>query len=343
MAGIGVSARGKGVKMLTEYLIAAGLGFVITYLFGKVLIPYLRKLKFGQKILEIGPKWHMGKQGTPTMGGIMFIIGSGISAIIVGIPYMMNGDLRHIIVFLFALAFGLIGYIDDYAKIMKKENQGLTAMQKLLLQLTSAAVFLSLLRLLGDLTPTFYIPFFDITVSIGWVPYLVIMLIAIVGTVNAVNLTDGVDGLATSVTMPPVLVFAVIGAYMSFSTVGIFASALFGALAAFLVYNFNPAKVFMGDTGSLFLGGAVCGLAFAFDMPLVLLLMGIVYIAEALSVILQVTYFKLTHGKRLFKMSPVHHHFEMCGWNEKKICAVFMTVSAIASLVGFAGIMGKLF
>lgn len=329
--------------MISEYLIATGIGFVITYLFGKVLIPYLRKLKFGQKILEIGPKWHMGKQGTPTMGGIMFILGSGFAAILVGIPYMMQGDLRHIIVFLFAAVFGLIGFIDDYAKIIKKKNQGLTAVQKLLLQLTSAAVYLSLLRMLGDLTPAFYIPFFNITLSIGWVPYLIIMLLAIVGTVNAVNLTDGVDGLATSVTMPVALVFAIIGAYMAYSTVGIFASALLGALAAFLIYNFNPAKVFMGDTGSLFLGGAVCGMAFAYDMPLVLILMGIVYIAEALSVILQVVYFKLTHGKRLFRMSPIHHHFEMSGWNEKKICAVFMTVSAIGALLGFASIMGKLF
>ncbi len=329
--------------MIWEYIAAAGIGFAITYLFGKVLIPYLRKLKFGQKILEIGPKWHMGKQGTPTMGGIMFILGSGIAAIFTGIPYMLQGDLRHIIVFLFAAAFGVIGFIDDYAKIMKKKNQGLTAIQKLLLQLTSAAVFLSLLRMLGDLNPALYIPFFDITINLGWIPYLVIMLLAIVGTVNAVNLTDGVDGLATSVTLPVVLVFAIIGAYMAFSTVGIFASALFGALCAFLIYNFNPAKVFMGDTGSLFLGGAVCGMAFAFDMPLVLLLMGVVYIAEALSVILQVLFFKITHGKRLFKMSPIHHHFEMSGWNEKKICAVFMTVSAIGALVGFASIMGKLF
>lgn len=329
--------------MILEYLVAAVLGFAITYLFGKVLIPYLRKLKFGQKILEIGPKWHMGKQGTPTMGGIMFILGSGLAAFFVGVPYMMSGDLRHIIVFLFAAAFGVIGFIDDYAKIMKKKNQGLTAIQKLLLQLTSAAVFLSLLRMLGDLTPALYIPFFDVTVNLGWIPYLVIMLLAIVGTVNAVNLTDGVDGLATSVTLPVALVFAIIGAYMAFSTVGIFASALFGALCGFLIYNFNPAKVFMGDTGSLFLGGAVCGMAFAYDIPLVLLFMGIVYIAEALSVILQVSYFKLTHGKRLFKMSPIHHHFEMSGWNERKICAVFMLVSAIGALLGFASIMGKLF
>ena len=329
--------------MLTEYIAAALIGFVVTYLFGKVLVPYLRKLKFGQKILEIGPKWHMGKQGTPTMGGIMFIIGSGVAAFVVGIPYMLRGELRHIIVFLFAAAFGFIGFIDDWAKIRKKKNQGLTAIQKLLLQLISAAIYLTLLRMLRDLTPALYIPFFDITLNMAWVPYLIIMLLAIVGTVNAVNLTDGVDGLATSVTMPVMLVLTLIGAYMSFSAVGIFPAALFGALAAFLIYNFNPAKVFMGDTGSLFLGGAVCGMAFAYDMPLLLLFVGVVYIVEALSVILQVGYFKLTHGKRLFRMSPIHHHFEMGGWSEKKVCAVFMTVSAIGALIGFAGISGKLF
>ena len=329
--------------MMVEYLLSAGLGFILTYIFGKALIPYLKKLKFGQKILEIGPKWHMGKQGTPTMGGIMFILGSGLACIFAGIPRMMEGDFRHIIVFAFALTFGLIGMVDDYAKIMKKKNQGLTAMQKLLLQLISATIYLSLLRFLGDLTPSFYIPFFDVTITVGWIPYLVIMLLAIVGTVNAVNLTDGVDGLATSVTMPVLLVFGIMGAYMAYPVVGLFAAALFGSLAAFLIYNFNPAKVFMGDTGSLFIGGAVCGMAFAYDLPLLLLPMGIVYIAEALSVILQVMYFKLTHGKRLFKMSPIHHHFEMSGWNEKKICVVFMTISAIGALIGFAGIHNLLF
>ncbi|MBE6911523.1 MAG: phospho-N-acetylmuramoyl-pentapeptide-transferase [Oscillospiraceae bacterium] len=327
---------------MLEYLLAAGLGFLLTYVFGKALIPYLRKLKFGQKILEIGPKWHMGKQGTPTMGGIMFILGSGLACIFVGVPQMLEGDFRHIIVFLFALTFGFIGLIDDYAKIKKKKNQGLTAIQKLLLQLISATVFLSILRYIGDLNPVLYVPFFGVSIDVGWIPYLVIMLLAIVGTVNAVNLTDGVDGLATSVTMPVLLVFGLMGAYMGYTTSGLFAAALFGGLAAFLIYNFNPAKVFMGDTGSLFLGGAVCGMAFAYDLPLLLLLMGIVYIVEALSVILQVTYFKLTHGKRLFKMSPIHHHFEMCGWNEKKICIVFMIVSAIGALVGFAGIQSML-
>ena len=329
--------------MIWEYLAAAAIGFLMTFLIGKMLIPYLVKLKFGQKILEIGPKWHMGKQGTPTMGGIMFIIGSGIASLFVGIPHMLAGEAEHIVVFLFAMVFGLIGFVDDYAKITKKKNQGLTAIQKLLLQIIAAAVFLSLLRFLGSLTPSFYIPFVDVTVNVNWIVYLVVMLLAIVGTVNAVNLTDGVDGLATSVTMPVMLVYSIIGAYMTYSVAGVFASALFGALAAFLVYNFNPAKVFMGDTGSLFLGGAVCGMAFVYDKPLVLLLVGIVYIVEALSVILQVTYFKLTHGKRLFKMSPIHHHFEMCGWNEKKVCFVFMTVSAIGAALGFAGIAQTLF
>ena len=329
--------------MLIEYILVAVVSFVITYFLGKLLIPYLRKLKFGQKILEIGPKWHMGKQGTPTMGGIMFIIGSAIAVFLVGIPKMVKeGEIRHLLVLLFAVMFGVIGFIDDFAKIRKKKNQGLTAIQKLLLQLVTAAVYLSLLRWLGVLNSVLYIPFFNVAIQIHWVLYLVIMLLAIVGTVNAVNLTDGVDGLATSVTIPVVFVYAMIGAYLGYSIAGLVPAALFGALFAFLIYNANPAKVFMGDTGSLFLGGAVCGIAFAYDMPLILLFAGIVYIVEAMSVILQVGYFKITHGKRLFRMSPIHHHFEMGGWSEKKVCAIFMTVSAIGALIGFAGIWGKL-
>ncbi len=329
--------------MISEYIVAAVVSFFVTLLLGKLLIPYLRKMKFGQKILEIGPKWHMGKQGTPTMGGIMFILGAAAATLAFGVFAIRDGEWGHIIVLLFALSFGIIGFIDDYAKIKKKKNQGLTAMQKLLLQLIASAVFLSILRVIGDLTPNLYIPFFNVSIELPWAFYLAIMLVAIVGTVNAVNLTDGVDGLATCVTLPVMLVFSIIGAYMGFVSAGIFSSALLGGLVAFLVYNRNPAKVFMGDTGSLFLGGAVCGMAFAFDMPLILILVGIVYLVEALSVILQVGYFKLTHGKRLFKMSPIHHHFEMCGWNENRICAIFMLVSAVFSLLGFFGISGRIF
>lgn len=318
-------------------LVAVLVSFALTVAFGKMVIPWLIKLKFGQSILEIGPNWHKNKQGTPTMGGIMFILGIGLTVLLAGIPLMIfDGDFRHLIIFGFALVFGVIGFIDDYAKVSKKENKGLSALQKLLLQLAASAVFLTVLRISGDLTPSLTLPFAG-TVKLPWLLYLFLMLFVIVGAVNAVNLTDGVDGLATSVTLPVALMFGALAFVLSTPGIGLFAAALFGALCGFLLYNRNPAKVFMGDTGSLFLGGAIVGLAFAFDLPLILLFAGIIYIAETLSVILQVTYFKLTHGKRLFKMSPIHHHFEMCGWSENKLCVVFTLIGAVGCLIGFFG------
>lgn len=327
--------------MIKECIFALVLAFVITALSGKFVIPFLIKLKFGQSILEIGPKWHMNKQGTPTMGGIMFILGIGAATVLAGIPLMRQGDFRHILVFLFALVFGAIGFIDDYAKVVKKQNQGLTAIQKLVLQLAAAAAFLSALRYLNDIVPQIFIPFTHMTIDLPWIVYLFIMMFVIVGAVNAVNLTDGIDGLASCVTIPVAVFFSVIAFALSVPGAGIFSAALVGGLFGFLIYNFNPAKVFMGDTGSLFLGGAVCGLAMAFDMPLILLFVGIIYIAETVSVILQVGYFKLTHGKRLFKMAPLHHHFEMCGWSEKKLCLIFTAVTVIGCLIALWGASPK--
>ncbi|NLG53514.1 MAG: phospho-N-acetylmuramoyl-pentapeptide-transferase [Clostridiales bacterium] len=328
---------------MVELIFAALLAFFVTAVSGKLIIPYLRKLKIGQSILEIGPKWHMGKQGTPTMGGIMFILGSGISVFLAGLPQMLQGDVRHILIFAFAAIFGWIGYIDDYAKVVKKRNKGLTVMQKLILQFTAAAVFLSFLRYLGDFTSNLYIPFIDYTIPVSWVPYLIFMLIFIVGFVNGANLTDGVDGLAACVTLPVLLMFAVIGALSQTTGAALVSASLSGALFGFLIYNYNPAKVFMGDTGSLFIGGAVCALAFAYDMPLILLIAGIVYVIEAASVIIQVLYFKLTNGKRVFKMAPLHHHYEMCGMSEKRICSVFAAVSALGCAIGFFSIISRLF
>ncbi len=323
---------------MVQCVLSAIVAFLLAFLAGKVVIPYLIKLKFGQSILEIGPKWHMTKQGTPTMGGVIFIIAAGIATVLVGIPQMINGDFRHILVFAFALVFGVIGFIDDWAKIVHKQNKGLSAMQKLLLQLAASAAFLSCLRFIGDFKSELFIPFANITVEIPWIPYLVFMIFVAVAMVNAVNLTDGIDGLATCVTIPVMLLFAASSFFALLPSLGILASAMVGALLGFLIYNFNPAKVFMGDTGSLFLGGMVCGMAFAFDAPLILIPVGLIYIAETLSVILQVTYFKLTHGKRIFKMAPIHHHFEMCGWSEKKLCFVFTlitTIGCIAALWAF--------
>ena len=331
-----------------EIILAAIVSFVVTAVVGKLLIPALVRLKAGQCIKEIGPKWHMSKQGTPTMGGLMFIIGIGVAIVICGWNGMLAGSFQHLYVYLFALVFGGIGYIDDYQKVKHHQNTGLTAPQKFLLQLAAAVAFLCLMRYEGMLSPNLYIPFFNTHLVLNWGVYLVFAAFVIVGTVNAVNITDGIDGLSSSVTLPVAAFFtwegcmpvlAALPAY--YGQLSIFSAALLGGLLGFLLYNHYPAKVFMGDTGSLFLGGAVAALAFAYDMPLILILLGFVYICETLSDIIQVAYFKLTHGKRIFKMAPLHHHFEMCGWSEKKVVAVFTAVSAIFCLLAWLGVMDR--
>ena len=255
---------------------------------------------------------------------------------------MLEGRFTHLYVYAFALVFGVIGYIDDYQKVKHHQNTGLTAPQKFILQLAAAVAFLCLMRYEGMLSPNLYIPFFNTHIVMNWVVYMIFAAFVIVGTVNAVNITDGLDGLSSSVTLPVALFFAVMGAvWGGFTQLGVFAGAMFGGLLGFLYYNHYPAKVFMGDTGSLFLGGAIAALAFAYDMPLILLLVGFVYLCETLSDIIQVAYFKATHGKRIFKMAPLHHHFEMCGWNEKKIVAVFTAVSALMGLLAYWGVADR--
>ena len=326
------------MRIVVSFVVA----FLVTFLLGKVLIPFLRKMKAGQSIKEIGPTWHMSKQGTPTMGGLMFILGTAAAVLIAGWQDMAEGDFGAVFVYLFALVFGAIGYIDDYMKVKKHENTGLTAGWKFLLQLAAALVFTLLLRQAGYLKFDLYIPFLNITI-VGIPPwlYMVFAAFVMVGTVNAVNLTDGIDGLATGVTMPVMLFFLAVSAIWDHLELSVFSSALFGGLCAFFLYNFHPAKVFMGDTGSLFLGGAVCGLAFALDIPLVLVLVGIIYILETLSDILQVGYFKLTHGKRIFRMAPLHHHLEMGGWSEVKLFCVFSGVTLAACVLAFLGVMNR--
>lgn len=315
--------------------------FLITVLLGRILIPVLHALKAGQSIREIGPKWHQTKQGTPTMGGLMFILAAIISVVAFGWKDMMNGNYVHLFVLGFALVFGLIGFIDDFVKVKLKRNLGLTAIQKLILQLAVALGFLALLRWNGNLTNLLYIPFFQVTWEIPWVLYMLFATFVIVGCVNAVNLTDGIDGLASGVTLPVMVFFTVTATAWHHDTLALFPAALIGGLAGFLVYNFHPAKVFMGDTGSLFLGGAVCGLAFALDMPLILILVGLIYIIEALSDIIQVVYFKVTHGKRIFRMAPIHHHFEMGGWSEVKIFSVFTGVTVVMCVLAWLGVFHR--
>ena len=334
--------------ILLKILVAAVVAFVISAVIGKFLVPALRRWKAGQSIKEDGPTWHMSKQGTPTMGGLMFILATIIVVLVVNGPALLSGDWTSVIVLVFALVFGAIGFLDDYAKIKKKENTGLTAGQKFLLQLAAAILFIVLLRKCGILSPNLYVPFFGVELHLPWVVYLIFAVLVITGTVNAVNITDGLDGLSSSVTLPVCAFFAAAfgWAWVKWQQSGtagmaVFAAALFGGLVGFLLYNHYPAKVFMGDTGSLFLGGAVCGMAFALDLPLILILVGIIYIIETLSDIIQVTYFKATHGKRIFRMAPLHHHLEMGGWNEKKVVFVFASISLVFCILAFFGVMGR--
>ena len=312
---------------------------VLTGVIGHFLIPVLRALKAGQSIREIGPTWHNNKAGTPMMGGLMFVV-SAIICLLINIPSMEEKTVFYVLIL--GLCFGLVGFLDDFFKLKFKRNLGLTAIQKALLQMAVSALYLYLLYREGSMTSDIYIPFLDKTFYIHPMAYIFFAMFVIVGCVNAVNLTDGIDGLCGSVTIPVMIFFAAAAVGMKKYDIALLPAALIGGLVAYLFYNWHPAKVFMGDTGSLFLGGIVCGLAFALDMPLVLIMVGIVYIVETLSVILQVGYFKLTHGKRLFKMSPIHHHFEMCGWKEEKIVLVFTAVSALLCLVAWFGVAGHI-
>ncbi|MCL1819897.1 MAG: phospho-N-acetylmuramoyl-pentapeptide-transferase [Oscillospiraceae bacterium] len=322
--------------MRYETLIAATvIAFAVTVGAGFVLIPLLRRLKFGQTILEIGPAWHKSKQGTPTMGGFMFMLGISAAIIVMGWGSMRDGYYAHLFILGFSWLFGIIGFTDDFFKIKNKRNLGLSAIQKLMLQGAVSAAFLALMRIHGFLTSDVYVPFLDITFPLNWIVYLIFCILLVAGMVNAVNLTDGIDGLCAGITMPVAAFFTVIAIAWARGEVSLTAAALFGGMLGFLLFNFHPAKVFMGDTGSLFLGGMICGLAFAADAPLLLIPVGLVFIIEMFSVILQVLYFKATKGKRLFKMSPIHHHFEKSGWGEKTIFTVFTLITVALCVAAY--------
>ncbi len=322
----------------TAIMITAIVSLAVTGLTGYAIIPWLRKLKFGQTINEIGPTWHKNKEGTPTMGGIMIITGV-VAALIAGyitqvlaVPQFTTEqytaeNFRFFASIGAALGFGLVGYIDDFMKIHNARNLGLTAKQKMIPQILIAALYVFLMYKYGECGTAVKLPFIG-TVEFG-VFYFFISIFFIVGFVNAVNLTDGIDGLSSSVTFIVSIGFIIISSLTQYPGTTLFAAAIAGACGGFLIWNFHPAKVFMGDTGSMFLGGAVIAMAFGVSFPACLFLAGIVYFCEAFSVILQVGYFKLTHGKRIFKMTPIHHHFELSGYSELKIVFTFSAVSAI--------------
>ena len=322
---------------MTRILVTAAVSAALSGLLGFLLLPVLRALKAGQSIREIGPTWHNYKAGTPMMGGLMFIF-AAIIILLCNIPFME--DYSVFFVLALSLCFGFVGFLDDYAKLKKKQNEGLTSIQKALLQMAVTALFLYAMYRSGAMSTTLYIPFVNVSFQLHPIVYIFFAMFVMVGCVNAVNLTDGVDGLSSSVTIPVMVFFTAAAVCTGRYDLALLPASLVGGLIAYLFYNWHPAKVFMGDTGSLFLGGAVCAMAFALDMPLILILVGFVYICETLSVILQVSYFKLTHGKRLFKMSPIHHHFEMCGWKEEKIVLTFTAVSAIMCVIAWFGTSG---
>ncbi len=320
---------------MTRILVTALVGGVLSGIIGYFLIPVLRTIKAGQSIREVGPTWHNYKAGTPMMGGLMFIAALVI-CLLIAIPTMEDYSVFYVLAM--ALCFGGVGFVDDFCKMKKKQNEGLTSIQKLMLQLAVSALFLYVMYRTESMDTHLAIPFTDVVIEMHPLLYIFFAMFVMVGCTNAVNLTDGVDGLSSSVTIPVMVFFAAAAFAGGRLDLALMPACLVGGLIAYLFYNWHPAKVFMGDTGSLFLGGAVCGLAFALNMPLILILVGFVYIGETLSVILQVGYFKLTHGKRLFKMSPIHHHFEMCGWKEEKIVLTFAGVSAIMCLLAWFSI-----
>lgn len=325
-------------------IIAALVSFAVTAFSGLYLIPFLKKLKFGQTILEDGPSWHEKKQGTPTMGGIMIIAGAFLS-IVVALLMFAFGDSNtaaeiknpvRLTTFLsgaiMALGMGLVGFLDDYIKVVKKRNLGLTAKQKTFFQLLVSAGYLLSLYLGG--MKTTWVPFFgNVQIEKGaGLLFWPIALVFIYFFVNAVNLTDGIDGLCSSVTLVVGCAFMLASGFAGYALNGVLSAALAGGCVGFLVWNAHPAKVFMGDTGSLFLGGMVIAVAFGIGRPILLVLAGIIYLIEALSVVLQVAWFKKT-GKRIFKMSPIHHHFEMCKWSEEKIVLVFSAITLVGCAV----------
>ena len=314
------------------FAIGAAAVFALTVAAERILIPILRSHKLGQKILDIGPRWHKSKEGTPIMGGLGFILAALVVMAVFFVVRGVQGRGAEYIPLALTLGLavgnGAIGFVDDYCKLVRKQNEGLTWKQKLFLQLALATAYVVVMSYTGNLSTAVNLPFTDKTLELGWGFYPIAVII-LAGVTNGGNITDGVDGLASGVTFVIGAFLAVCAFSMRDEQLGAVSAILVGATLGFLVYNFPPAKVFMGDTGSLFLGSLVIGCAFMMREPIVGLIVAAVYILEMLSSLLQVVYFRLTHGKRLFKMAPIHHHFEQCGWGENRIVLTFSLVEAL--------------
>lgn len=316
-----------------KVVIPAIIAFCISALLGPVMIPFLRRLKVGQTIRDEGPKTHLQKNGTPTMGGLIIL-----SAITLTSIFYVRSNPSIIPVLFLTLGFGLIGFLDDYIKVVLKRSMGLRAWQKMALQIVVTAVFAYYIVEIAQIDLAMRIPFWPgHYLSFGKIGNIILLFFVVIGTVNGTNFTDGLDGLATSVTSMVATFFTVVAIGLG-SGIEPITGAAVGALLGFLLFNGYPASVFMGDTGSLALGGFVAACAYTMQMPLFILIVGFIYLIEVVSVMMQVSYFKLTHGKRIFKMAPIHHHFEMCGWKETKVVGVFSIVTAILCLIALLGL-----
>ena len=318
--------------MSSHVVIPVRLSFAISLVLGPVIIPFLRKLKMKQTERTDGVQSHLKKAGTPTMGGIIILI-----AVVVTSLFYVKDYPRIIPVLFLTVAFGLIGFLDDYLKVVLKRSDGLMPMQKMALQIIVTAIFAFYLVRVAEIPLTMLVPFSDgYYWDIGWLA-VPVLFFAVIGTVNGTNFTDGLDGLASSVTVLVATFFTVV-AIGTGSGIEPVTCAVVGALLGFLLFNVYPASVFMGDTGSLALGGFVSGTAYMLQMPLFIIIVGFIYLVEVASVIIQVTYFKKTGGKRIFKMAPIHHHFELCGWSETRVVAVFSIITALLCLIALMGV-----
>ena len=318
--------------MVNETILAGIIAFVVSAVLCPIVIPFLHRLKFGQQVRDDGPQTHLKKQGTPTMGGVMFL------AAFTAVSLLFRKEGAEVVPVLFlTLGFGLIGFLDDYLKVVMKRSDGLFPMQKMALQIVVTAIFAFYIVKVAKIPLTMIVPFSGgYELNLGWLA-IPVLFFAVIGTVNGTNFTDGLDGLASSVTVLVATFFTVV-AIGTKSGIEPITCAVVGALMGFLLFNVYPASVFMGDTGSLALGGFVAGTAYMMQMPLYIIIVGFIYLVEVISVILQVTYFKKTGGKRLFKMAPIHHHFELCGWSETRVVAVFSIVTAILCLIALMGV-----
>ena len=323
--------------MLIEFLIVMIATFLLTVAFSRFIIPILKSRKMGQYIKDIGPRWHKSKEGTPTMGGITFI---AAMTVVSALALIVDGRdaLPLAFIMLLGLLNAVIGFIDDYQKLVKKNNDGLGEWQKTLLQLLAGGIYLFLMKMNGFIDTSLEITFTSFEIELG-IFYYVVALGLIWGMVNSTNITDGIDGLASTITLVVGGFFALCAFSFGNRPTEIVSAALIGGMVGFLVYNFHPARVFMGDTGSLFIGGIITALAFAINEPLVVLICGLVYVLELGSSALQRYVYKLSgRKKRLFKMAPIHHHFEQCGWSENKIVAVFSSITVICCVIAWFAI-----